>query len=84
MAGTRVAHTFRGLECMRQFIVVEWRDAPAEPLRLEPKKRDEKLSYMHNNPVTRKLVQAPGDWPRSSWKYYFQNDTSLLSTDRIL
>ena len=49
-----------------------------------PKKRDEKLNYMHNNPVTRKLVQTPGDWPWSSWRFYFQNDASLLSMDRIL
>jgi putative transposase len=26
-------------------------------------KRREKLSYMHENPVTRKLVQYPRDWP---------------------
>jgi putative transposase len=27
------------------------------------KKRLEKLNYMHNNPVRRRLVRAPGDWP---------------------
>jgi putative transposase len=30
-----------------------------------PKKRDEKLNYMHNNPVNRGLVKEPGDWPWS-------------------
>ena len=30
-----------------------------------PKKRDEKLNYMHNNPVKRGLVKQPGDWPWS-------------------
>jgi putative transposase len=30
------------------------------------KKRQEKLNYMHNNPVKRGLVSAPGDWPWSS------------------
>jgi hypothetical protein len=29
------------------------------------KKRDEKLHYMHNNPVKRGLVKEPGDWPWS-------------------
>jgi len=30
-----------------------------------PKKRDEKLNYMHNNPVQRGLARHPGDWPWS-------------------
>jgi len=34
-----------------------------------PKKRDEKLNYMHNNPVQRGLVKHPGDWPWSSWRF---------------
>jgi hypothetical protein len=29
------------------------------------KKRDEKLHYMHNNPVKSGLVKEPGDWPWS-------------------
>ena len=33
------------------------------------KKRQEKLNYMHNNPVQRGLVSAPGDWPWSSWRF---------------
>jgi REP-associated tyrosine transposase len=49
-----------------------------------PKKRDEKLKYMHNNPVTRKLVSNPGEWPWSSWRYYFLEDTSVLSMDRMV
>jgi putative transposase len=31
----------------------------------------EKLHYMHANPVKAKLVQHPGDWPWSSWCYYW-------------
>jgi putative transposase len=49
-----------------------------------PKKRDEKLHYMHNNPVKRGLVKEPGDWPWSSWRFYFLNDTSLLAMDAVL
>jgi hypothetical protein len=30
-----------------------------------PEERDEKLSYMHNDPVKRGLVKQPGDWPWS-------------------
>lgn len=30
------------------------------------KKRREKLTYLHNNPVKRGLVLQPGDWPWSS------------------
>jgi putative transposase len=47
------------------------------------KKVEEKLSYMHNNPVKRGLVKAPGDWPWSSWRYYFLQDASLLAMDRV-
>ena len=49
-----------------------------------PKKRGEKLDYMHNNPVVRKLVDQPGGWQWSSWRFYFLNDTSLLPMDPIL
>ena len=48
------------------------------------RKINEKLDYMHNNPIVRKLVDKPGDWPWSSWRFYFLNDASLLSMDPIL
>jgi putative transposase len=47
------------------------------------KKRLEKLNYMHNNPVKRRLVCQPGDWPWSSWRFYFLNDASILRMDRL-
>ena len=47
------------------------------------KKQLEKLDYMHNNPVERKLVKSPGDWPWSSWRYYFLEDESLITMDRV-
>ena len=46
-------------------------------------KRREKLNYMHNNPVKRRLVSSPGDWPWSSWRFYFLQDASLLPMDRL-
>jgi len=46
------------------------------------KKRLEKLTYMHHNPVKRGLVAEPGDWPWWSWRYYYREDSSILSMDR--
>ena len=46
-------------------------------------KRREKLNYMHNNPVKRGLVRSPGDWPWSSWRFYFLQDASILRMDRL-
>jgi REP-associated tyrosine transposase len=34
------------------------------------KKRVEKLHYMHMNPLKRKLVDHPRDWPWSSFSFY--------------
>ncbi|HET9178256.1 MAG TPA: hypothetical protein VFQ24_07845 [Terriglobia bacterium] len=39
--------------------------------------------YMHNNPMVRKLVGQPGDWPWSSWRYYFLEDSSMIPMDRL-
>ena len=46
-------------------------------------KRREKLNYMHNNLVKRGLVSSPGDWPWSSWRFYFLQDASILRMDRL-
>ena len=46
-------------------------------------KRLEKLDYMHHNPVKRGLVDGPGDWPWSSWRFYFLQDGSVLPMDRL-
>jgi putative transposase len=34
------------------------------------RKRIEKLRYIHRNPVTRGLVDAPDQWPWSSFRFY--------------
>ena len=44
-------------------------------------KLHEKLHYMHNNPVRANLVRHPGDWPWSSWCYYYRGE-GLLNMDR--
>ena len=47
------------------------------------KKYIEKLNYMHNNPVKRRLVDSPDQWPWSSFRFYYLNDSSVLSMDRL-
>jgi hypothetical protein len=71
-----VAHTSRRFlsGCMRHRNMNIW----------SPKKRDEKLNYMHNNPVRRGLVKHPGGRPWSSWRFYFWNDASILGMDKML
>jgi hypothetical protein len=36
-----------------------------------------------DNPVKRGLVSQPGDWPWSSWRFYYLEDSSLLTMDRV-
>ena len=43
----------------------------------------EKLDYLHDHPVERRLVGAPGDWPCSSWRFYYPRDSSVLAMDRM-
>jgi len=43
-----------------------------------PAKRVEKLRYMHRNPVRRGLVEAPEQWPRSSFRAYAQQERGLV------
>ena len=31
----------------------------------------------------RRLVAAPGDWPWSSWRFYYLRDASRLEIDRL-
>ena len=47
------------------------------------KKVREKLEYMHANPVKRKLVVHPKDWPWSSWSYYAKGDEGLIGIDPV-
>ena len=45
------------------------------------KKVKEKLEYMHRNPVQRKLVLHPKDWPWSSWSHYEKGEVGLIRMD---
>jgi len=46
-------------------------------------KLQEKLEYMHANPVKRKLVVHPKDWPWSSWSHYVKGEEGLIRMDSV-
>ncbi len=46
-------------------------------------KLKEKLNYIHANPVQRKLVQHPKEWPWSSWSFYANGDYGLVRIDLV-
>ncbi len=48
------------------------------------KKRLKKLDDMHNNPVQRGLVSSADQWPWSSFRFYYLDDSSVLSMDRLV
>jgi putative transposase len=43
----------------------------------------EKLHYIHMNPVKRRLVSHPKDWPWSSFSFYAKKDTGLVRIDSV-
>jgi len=44
----------------------------------------QKIEYIHNNPVRAKLTTTPGEYPFSSYNYYFGNNHSgILEIDII-
>jgi putative transposase len=47
------------------------------------KKLRKKLEYMHRNPVKRKLVLHPKDWPWSSWAHYEKGEQGLIAIDSV-
>ena len=47
------------------------------------KKRVEKLHYMHMNPLKRKLVDHPKDWPWSSFSFYANPEHGLIRVDPV-
>ena len=43
----------------------------------------EKLEYMHDNPVKRKMVRHPKEWPWSSWSHYAKPQRGLIAIDPL-
>jgi putative transposase len=48
------------------------------------RKVQEKLDYMHANPVKRKLVDHCRDWPWSSWSQYEDGGKDLIRIDSLV
>jgi putative transposase len=48
------------------------------------KKIFEKLEYMHRNPLKRKLVAHPKDWPWSSFSCYSKEKCGLIRIDPVV
>jgi putative transposase len=48
------------------------------------KKRVEKLHYMHMNPMKRKLVNHPKNWPWSSFSFYSNLKSGLTRIDPVI
>ena len=46
-------------------------------------KKEEKLHYMHENPVTRHLVRFPADWIWSSFSFYVTGQPGLIAVDLV-
>ncbi|MGB6897433.1 MAG: transposase [Candidatus Acidiferrum sp.] len=44
-------------------------------------KKNEKLNYMHANPVIRGLVKHPRAWAWSSWGFYWGGEAGLVAID---
>ena len=47
------------------------------------KKAEEKLDYMHKNPVTAGLVESPVDWKSSSARHYLLGEPSRVPLEWI-
>ncbi len=47
------------------------------------RKAEEKLDYMHNNPVSAGLVEKAIDWEASSARYYLLGERGLVSVEWI-
>jgi hypothetical protein len=39
---------------------------------------------LSNNPVKRGLARSPEEWPWSSFRFYYPNEPSLLSMDKLV
>ena len=46
-------------------------------------KRNEKMNYMHLNPVKRGLVEAPNDWKWSTYRFYWNNEQGLCDPNPL-
>lgn len=55
-----------------------WKEQPRALYLWNKAVLQQKIDYIHNNPVRASLVQHPGEWQYSSWRYYEGDNKSIL------
>ena len=55
-----------------------WKEQPRALAIITEQKLQEKVNYIHNNPIRRGLVAHPCEWKCSSWQFYEGDGRSLL------
>jgi putative transposase len=66
--------SFAGLRRFRQRRYYDFNVYSAQKIR-------EKLDYIHSNPVKRRLVPHPKDWPWSSWSFYATGEQRVVKVE---
>ena len=61
-----------------------WKEQPRALPIWKKEKLYAKIDYIHANPVRRKLVESPGDWEHSSWRYYERGESVGLDIGPLL
>jgi putative transposase len=57
-----------------------WQEGFHPKMILGDKEYEQKMNYIHNNPVVRGLVESPGEWKYSSYNFFF-GDSCILNMD---
>jgi putative transposase len=57
-----------------------WQEGFHPKIILGDKEFEQKINYIHNNPVTRGFVESPNDWKYSSYNFYL-GDAHLIEMD---
>ena len=55
-----------------------WKEQTRDLAIWNPQKLYTMVDYIHANPVRRNLVEHPGEWPFSSWRFYELDETGPL------
>jgi hypothetical protein len=66
---------------MHQIIPPHHQPQAADSLEIESLRYP--LNYLHNNPVKRRLVSSPDQWPWSNFRFHYLNDSAVLTMDRL-
>ena len=69
-------------ELHKRINVSFWQDGFYDHVIRNQKDLEEKLNYIHYNPVRAKIVENPEDYLYSSYRNYFLNDDSAVVVDK--